>query len=105
MEGILIQKYALIGTKFDFCSSPIPSIIVGRLEPKDMRIFFENAVYDLPERPGSFAVNDPDMVDSLAAALPQILRHEILHISGMECVQIQHTIDRNLYRIIFCHLF
>jgi hypothetical protein len=69
-----------------------------------MRIFFKDAVNDPPQGSGPFAVYNPDMINSLAAALPEVFGHQVFHIFGMESMQVQHAIDRDLDRIVFCHL-
>jgi len=94
----------LFGPKLDFCGSPTTPIVKGSLEVKDMRIFFKNAVTDRSECPGPFAMDDTDLIDTLASALPQIFRHEVLHIFRMEGMQVQHPIDRNLNRIVLSHI-
>ncbi len=92
------------GTKFDFCGPPAAPTVMGGFEADDMGMFFKNAVNDLSERSCPFAVDDADMVDSLAAALPEVFRYEVPHVLRAECMKIQHPIDRNLDRIIFHHL-
>lgn len=67
-------------------------------------MFFENAVNDPPEGSGPFAVDDADVVDSLAAALPKIFRHQILYVLRAECMQVQHAIDRDFDWVILYHL-
>jgi hypothetical protein len=104
-EVCVKENRDLFGTKLDLCGSPTPSSVMRGSEVQDMSIFFKNAVNDPLERSGPFAVYDPDMTDSLAAALSEVFRHKVFHVFGIERMQVQYSIDRDLNRIIFRHLY
>ena len=93
----------LFATKFHFSGTPIPSIIKGSLEVENTSIFFKKTVNDGTEGASPFAVDDADLINALAAALSKVFRHKVLHITGVKCVQVQHTIDRYLDRVVFRH--
>lgn len=76
---------------------------MGSFEAYDVGMFFEDAVNNLPERSSPFAVDDPDMINSLAAALPEVFRYEIFYILRTERMKIQYSINRDFYRIIVSH--
>jgi hypothetical protein len=102
---VKITREVLLGTQFDFCGSPTATSVMGGFEVFHMGMFFENAVNDLAERSNPLAVDDADVVDSLAAALTQIFRHQILYVLRAERMQVQHPINRDPDRVIFRHLF
>jgi hypothetical protein len=76
---------------------------MGSLEAYDIGMFLKNAVNDPSECSGPFAVDDSDMIDSLAAALSEVFRHQVLHIFRAERMKIQYSINRDFYRIIVSH--
>jgi hypothetical protein len=65
-----------------------------------VRVFRQQSVDRAPQISDSLAVNDPDLKDSAFPARRKIIRHETLHFAGIERVQIQHTIDGNLNRVV-----
>ena len=95
----------LFAAKLDLSSPPTASSVMGGLKAEDMRIFLEKTANDPLERSHPFAVNDPDMIYFLSAALSYVFRHEVFHIFRAERMKIQFPINRDFYRIILSHFF
>lgn len=66
------------------------------MERCDLWVLFENGVNRVTQLPDAFAMNDAHPQDSARPTLCQIIQHQLLHLTRLKRVQVQHTINRQL---------
>lgn len=79
-----------------------PAAVFGVVEREgmDARISAEKRVNAPPQIADAFTMNDADLEDAFGEAGGQVIRHEVFHLSGLECVQIQHAINWQFNRFV-----
>lgn len=63
-------------------------------------MFLQNGVNGAAQISNPFAVNNAHLEYPLLLALRQIIQHQVLHLARLECVQIEHAINRKLDGLI-----
>lgn len=56
------------------------------------------------QSPCPFAVNYPDLENSPFTARCQVVKNQLLDLTGLKGVEVQYAIDRVFYRFAFAHL-
>ena len=63
-------------------------------------MFLQNGVNGAAQIPNPFAVNDAHLENPSLLTLRQIVQHQVFHLAWLECVQIEHAINRKLDGLI-----
>ena len=79
----------------DGCA-PATKGFARQMEFCHIRMFLQNRVHRLTQLPDALAMNDAHAQNSARLTLCEVFRYEILHLTRLKRVQIQHAINRQL---------
>ena len=76
--------------------APAAKVFTRQLELCHVGMFPQDGVNRLTQLADAFAMNDAHPQDATRSALRQIIQHQLLHLTRLKRVQVQHAIDRQL---------
>ena len=76
--------------------TPTAKVFTRQMELSHIGMLFQHRVNGLAQLPNAFPVNDADSQNPARATLGQIVQHEILDLTRLKRVQVEHAIDRHL---------
>ncbi len=83
--------------------SPSAFFFSRALKRFHVRQFFKDRFDRTPEGPRAFAVDDPHPEDTALSAFLKIPGHKVLHVCGVEGVQIEDAVDGLFDRAVGIH--
>jgi hypothetical protein len=73
--------------------APTTEGLAGKVEGLDGGILFQQGMNGAAQVTDALSVNNADAQDAEFEALSEVFGHEVLHIPGLERVQVQHAVD------------